>query len=950
MKTTACPSGEELRLLSCGRVTPPESEVLLTHLERCARCQAEVDTVADADDSLIADLRTTDEFAYFEREGGYQTAMAKALSALAVSDSNRDQPDLPVRIGDYEIVRPLGHGGMGKVFLARQTKLGRQVALKLLADHRLANPRMKERFESEMRAIGRLSHPNIVTAHDAREIDGVAVLAMEYVEGFNLSELLSRLGPLSTANACEITRQIANALQYIDSAEFVHRDIKPSNVMLSFDGQVKLLDLGLARLRDDSTQQAEQTATGQTVGTADYVAPEQVCDSRNVDIRADIYSLGCTLFKLLTGKALFADSEHATTFSKMTAHVTETPPSLAEACPDAPAELVRLVDSMLQKSPPDRPQSATAIVAEVSKHAHGANLPQLAEQAQQAPTGQSPIVENSHTRASKTGPLLFRPVPAFVAVAAGLLGVAAGIALGVLVTIEHPDGSVTRIDAADGSKVSVEQTPTEASPAKSAGLVDLDADRTPDGAQVLTHSFPPGTPLEQAVEEFNQFWKSHQEDWSFRALKTTELIGAIEGGLEFGSIDDTGVAVFEKIAKTGELPKCQLGLTGVGSLFLTIARTGESSSHMLCLREPGRNAVTTIHQTEPELTTSNPELTHVRIPVWYADGRPAAGAEVTMSMHNEERPVEATGKADASGIALNRALPYGKYTLTVKVPDGDQSHWTVSLYEVLLEFGGAYSRQFIAPTPSTKAAVEFHTYLHHERPLEGLRFGVLSTPSYGGLTRSPEPFTDAEGVADFPPEQALMKNFPSPGNGIDETAFYVRLQVTREVKQTDGEPLGWVWSRREGYLGDDFILTDNSVVEINDQLDGGWDVVTDFHGPTFFTHLTDAHQVQRLAFATAQRQSMRTFPFAHGTLKCQIMSIYGKATPEVTRALGLEPRKGREVWLEASLAAESAWVPQMIDLSAWTRGKLHENLAHREFTLSPGKTNTIAVASPREPD
>jgi len=411
MNATTCPTDEELRNLSFGRSNADDSDALLAHLEHCASCQAEIDTIANADDSLITDLRTADDHKHIDTEGGCQNAMVKALGALALAQDGAAFGDLdvPRMIGDYEIIRPLGRGGMGTVFLARQTKLGRKAALKLLANHRLASPRMKERFESEMRSIGRLSHPNIVTAHDAREIAGAAVLVMEFIDGFDLSQLLKRLGPLSIANACEIARQVATALAYTESNDIVHRDIKPSNVMLSSEGQVKLLDLGLARLCVDEVEHAGETATGQTVGTADYVSPEQVSDSRNVDIRADIYSLGCTLFKLLTGKAPFADAEHATVFSKLNAHVSEPAPSLSVARPDAPVELVRLVDSMMRKAPADRPQSPKRIETELAKHTDGVDLMRLAQDAAKAdPASRPALAAACSSNALKKQPLLFR--------------------------------------------------------------------------------------------------------------------------------------------------------------------------------------------------------------------------------------------------------------------------------------------------------------------------------------------------------------------------------------------------------------------------------------------------------------------------------------------------------------------------------------------------------------
>ena len=761
-----CPPSEELRELSCGRMNQEESAALLSHLEQCGRCQAEVDTVADTEDSLIADLRAADDAVAIDAEAGYQHALAKALGALSIAKDDRTSVELPQLIGDYEIVRRLGQGGMGNVFLARHTKLGRESALKLLADHRLANPRMKERFDSEMRAIGRLSHPNIVTAHDAREIDGVAVLAMEFVDGFNLSDLVRRVGPLSIPDACEIARQVATALAYIDSAGFVHRDIKPSNVMLSRGGEVKVLDLGLARLCNDDSVQPEQTGTGQTVGTADYVSPEQVCDSRNVDIRADIYSLGCTLYKLLTGRAPFAGAEHLTAFSKMNAHVSEPAPSLLEARPDTPGELARLVDLMLQKSPSDRPQNATVIEEQIAKHATGANLARLAEDAQVS-SGTSPEPTSLTNQPSpRTQSVLFHPVPTFVAIAAGLLGTAVGIALGILITIKHPDGTSTKIEAPEGSSVVVSEATdkTREPEPNQPALRDEANTETPDGLLVLMHAFDKATFLEDAVKTFNTYWKKYDQYWPYRELEISELTKAIkQWDREALPIDDAGFSAFQRIAETKTLPDSRIGLTGPGSIYLSINIEGRQDRYLLRVRdpEPGKEAPMVFQVQEPQ--PANPELTQVKIPVYYANGRPAVGAEVSMTLQgSDERPVKVTSRADANGVALERALPYGKYYMTERVPereptgDGSHSHWVAELYDVLLEFGGSYTRKFIAPDPGDRANVELQTSIDHRGLLEGLAFGNVSGKNgvgyggYGRIIRSPEPGGQAELMADFP--------------------------------------------------------------------------------------------------------------------------------------------------------------------------------------------------------
>lgn len=381
MTLATCPPNEQLLALSLGRLPEDQSDELLQHLRECDACQAELATSDAGEDTLVAQLRVGASDAYLE-EPDCQVALAKALGAMAeAEDADQGHEDgLPERLGEYEIVRPIGRGGMGNVYLARHTKLGRFVAVKALFNHRLVHPRMRRRFEVEMQAVGQLSHPCIVTAHDAREVDGVAVLVTEFIDGLDTGQLTRRLGRLPVAEACEIARQVALALEYVDMQGLVHRDVKPSNIMVSRRGEVKLLDLGLARFNLTEVGQ-EQTGTGQTIGTADYVAPEQVSDSRQASIRADIYALGCTLFKLLSGRPPFDDERYPTSFAKMTAHVSAAPPPLQQAAPDAPRKLAELVDRMLCKNPAGRPQSPGDVARQLEPLARNANLSQLVDRA-----------------------------------------------------------------------------------------------------------------------------------------------------------------------------------------------------------------------------------------------------------------------------------------------------------------------------------------------------------------------------------------------------------------------------------------------------------------------------------------------------------------------------------------------------------------------------------------
>ena len=248
----------------------------------------------------------------------------------AISRTLRPHRDeLPFEtLGEYKLIRKLGEGGMGAVYEAQHQRLEKTVALKLLPRGSFASPESVERFEREIRAIGKLDHPNFVSALDAGKIGDTHYLAMELIHGADLNAILKHQVRLQTADGCELIRQAAAGLVEANRRGIVHRDIKPSNLMLtSWRGRptVKILDLGLAKLvRGD---QDELTSTGQMLGTIDYMSPEQCDESQTVDIRSDVYSLGATLFKLLTGRTPFSSTSSAV--RKLRAILTQPAPSVS---------------------------------------------------------------------------------------------------------------------------------------------------------------------------------------------------------------------------------------------------------------------------------------------------------------------------------------------------------------------------------------------------------------------------------------------------------------------------------------------------------------------------------------------------------------------------------------------------------------------------------------------
>lgn len=267
------------------------------------------------------------------------------------------------RLGKFQIVKKLGAGGMGAVFLATDTELKRPVALKVLPKDRTDNPRLVRRFKAEAQAVATLRHDNIVAIYEAGEIDGYPYLALEYVDGTDLQTLIQKRGVVPPKRSLKIIRQVADALQHAYEKNIVHRDIKPSNLLVKSDGACKLTDLGLARSIDE-TLDTSITRAGTTVGTVDYISPEQACDSKAADIRSDIYSLGCTWYHMLTGEPPFNEGDLQ---AKIRAHLNSPPPNPRQLNPNIPEAYVAVMHQMMAKDPRDRYQTPAELIADLDK-------------------------------------------------------------------------------------------------------------------------------------------------------------------------------------------------------------------------------------------------------------------------------------------------------------------------------------------------------------------------------------------------------------------------------------------------------------------------------------------------------------------------------------------------------------------------------------------------------
>jgi len=271
-------------------------------------------------------------------------------------------PPEPQRIGSFTVLGKLGEGGMGAVYKAHDPAIDRDVALKLLPPHLSTDADFVARFKREAAAAGKFVHPNIVQVYAAGEDAGTHFIAMEFVEGVSLQKHITNTGKLDSAEALAITVKAAEALQYAwNKAKLVHRDIKPDNILISNDGDVKVADLGLAKtLQSGSTN---FTQTGTVMGSPHYISPEQGRGDKDVDFRSDIYSLGCTLFHMLTGRPPFEGDNIGTLIHK---HIYEPPPDIATLCPDCPERVASLVKKMMAKDREKRFASYDELIAEMT--------------------------------------------------------------------------------------------------------------------------------------------------------------------------------------------------------------------------------------------------------------------------------------------------------------------------------------------------------------------------------------------------------------------------------------------------------------------------------------------------------------------------------------------------------------------------------------------------------
>jgi serine/threonine protein kinase len=345
------PTQQQLAAFGLGKLPEPAAGLVARHLETCALCRQAV--AALPPDSFVRKVHAARPEESALPVASLQPGAAPSLSgrpAPAAALSPSAPPELAAH-PRYRILRELGRGGMGVVYQARQTMMNRQVVIKVINQSLLDRPDTLERFHREVQAAAQLAHPNIVTAYDAEQAGQLHMLVMEFVPGQSLAEVLQKKGPLPVAQACDYIRQAALGLQHAFERGMVHRDLKPANLMLTPQGQVKILDFGLAKVVSENRPKQALTALNSYMGTPEYSAPEQATDARAADIRADLYSLGCTLYCLLASRPPYQED---TPVNTILAHLEKQAVPLPVLRQDVPAGLWAVVARLLAKEPERR--------------------------------------------------------------------------------------------------------------------------------------------------------------------------------------------------------------------------------------------------------------------------------------------------------------------------------------------------------------------------------------------------------------------------------------------------------------------------------------------------------------------------------------------------------------------------------------------------------------------
>ena len=395
-------------------------------------------------------------------------------------------------LGHFTVTKFIGGGGMGRVYLGFDKSLDRKVAIKVLQRQRAQDQFSVARFMNEARSAARLNHEHIAQVYFAGQQDEIPFIAFEFVEGTNIRTIVERRGPFPLSQAITYLIQISHALDHAAVHGVIHRDVKPSNILITKEGRAKLIDMGLARLLKPTDPGDDLTASGVTLGTFDYISPEQARDPRNADIRSDIYSLGCTLFFMLTGRPPFHEG---TVLQKLLQHQGDEPPDIRSFIPGAPPEVAHILQKMMAKDPRQRYQTPALLLKELTGIAGKLGL---------RPSGPGKAVWTM--RSDLKHPSILSHVP-------WVSGIILFLAAFVVLNLYWPKGDIQPPPIPPPLSISQGKEPLTTSPGGTASSENV-ATQTPSGTESLAE--PDRVGRERMVP---QFWS--ESDWSRHSFRSS---------------------------------------------------------------------------------------------------------------------------------------------------------------------------------------------------------------------------------------------------------------------------------------------------------------------------------------------------------------------------------------------------------------------------------------------
>jgi Leucine-rich repeat (LRR) protein len=586
----ACPEQNAYQCLIHGELPPSDVERLSEHLAGCSSCAAAVQTLL-GDDTLLSAIRGAPVDAPTGEE--VPADLTRRLLALAARGpastaeftpllAPPQGPDEIGRLAHYRVLKVLGEGGMGVVFLAEDVRLSRTVALKTMKPELAAEPRHRQRFLREARAAAKVEHDHIVPIYDVGEERGVPWLAMPFLKGQSLDGLLKRVEVLEPAQAARLAAQVAKGLAAAHAAGLIHRDVKPANIWVEPEGggRAKLLDFGLAREQRPQRERGEEplTRSGAVVGTPAFMAPEQA-RGEPLDGRADLFSLGCVLYRAVTGRLPFQGQGMMATLMAL---ATETPPAPHEVIPAVPRPLSALIMTLLAKDRSARPASASAVAAALEA------LPEKPTGSVQLALPVAPRQEESSPGAHPTD-VAARPAPVvaprrrwrLATAAVLLLALGGALAVGVVVIIRNRDGKeVGRVTVPDGGSAEIKQdgdkgkpkgNPADVGPDRRAAewVLSMGANRITirqDGQRRVIGGEAKDLPATGFVVVSVWFWAAKVDDAGLVHLK--DLTNLTDLSLEDTAVSDAGLVHLKDLTNLTNLDLDNTRVSDAGLVHL----------------------------------------------------------------------------------------------------------------------------------------------------------------------------------------------------------------------------------------------------------------------------------------------------------------------------------------------------------------------------------------------